>query len=56
MPGVIDNAFNGAQEGSKDARGALQTAGLAERVVDLLELPYDVTVDELTIHPASGDY
>jgi short-subunit dehydrogenase len=56
MPGVIDSAFNGAQEGSKDARGALQTAGLAERVVDLLELPYDVTVDELTIHPASGDY
>jgi short-subunit dehydrogenase len=56
MPGVVDSAFNGAQEGGKDQRWALPTSGLAERIVDLLALPYDVVVDELTIHPASGDY
>jgi short-subunit dehydrogenase len=26
------------------------------RIVDLLGLPYDVVVDELTIHPVIGDY
>jgi len=56
LPGVIDSAFNGAQEGSKDRRWALPTAELAARVVDLLKLPPTVALDELTIHPAGGDY
>ena len=56
MPGIIDSAFNGAQEGTKDQRWALPTKELAARIVDLLELPYNVAVDELTIHPACGDY
>ena len=56
MPGVIDSAFNGALEGTKDSRWALPPGALAMRIVDLLGLPYDVVIDELTIHPAGGDY
>jgi short-subunit dehydrogenase len=56
MPGIIDSAFNGAREGSKDPRWALPPADIAERVADLLELPANVVIDELTIHPAIGDY
>ncbi|HEU0201023.1 MAG TPA: SDR family NAD(P)-dependent oxidoreductase [Burkholderiaceae bacterium] len=56
MPGIIDSAFNEGKEGSKDERWALPTDVVAARIVELLELPYNVMVDELTIHPASGDY
>jgi 3-oxoacyl-[acyl-carrier protein] reductase len=56
LPGIVDSAFNGAQEGTKDRRWAMPTQTVAERIVDLLTLPHDVVVDELTIHPASGDY
>jgi short-subunit dehydrogenase len=55
-PGIIDSAFNDAQEGSKDRQWALPTDDLAARVIDLLHLPLHVTVDELTVHPADGDY
>lgn len=56
LPGIVDSAFNGAQEGSKDARWALPTDDLAARVIDLLHLPLHMTLDELTVHPADGDY
>jgi short-subunit dehydrogenase len=56
LPGIIDSAFNGAQEGSKDARWALPTDDLAARVIELLHLPLHVTLDELTVHPADGEY
>ena len=56
LPGIIDTAFNGAQEGSKDERWALRSAALAGQVVALLELPENVVVDELTIHPVHQDY
>ncbi len=56
MPGILDSAFNGAQEGTKDPRWALPTADVAARIVDLLELPPHLTVDELVIHPPCGDY
>jgi short-subunit dehydrogenase len=57
MPGIIDSAFNDGEEGSRDAaRWALPTGAVAARIVDLLELPREVVIDELTIHPASGDY
>jgi hypothetical protein len=29
---------------------------LAARIADLLELPPDVVIDELTLHPSLGDY
>lgn len=56
LPGIIDTAFNGAQEGGKDERWALRSAALASQVVALLELPENVVVDELTIHPVHQDY
>lgn len=56
LPGIIDSHFNGAQEGSKDARWALKTDALAERIVQLLHLPDELVIDELTVHPVDGDY
>ena len=56
LPGIIDSAFNDGQEGSRDARWALPTDPLAERIIELLQLPATVTVDELMVHPAEGDY
>jgi short-subunit dehydrogenase len=56
LPGIIDSSFNGASEGSKDARWALPTADLARQVIALLDLPSHVVVDEITLHPADGDY
>jgi short-subunit dehydrogenase len=56
LPGIIDSSFNGAIEGSKDARWSLPTAALAEQVIGLLDLPATMVVDELVVHPATGDY
>jgi short-subunit dehydrogenase len=57
MPGVIDTAFGGAAEGSRDERGALRPALLATQIAELLELPDTVVLDELTLHPLrQGEY
>ncbi len=56
MPGIIDSSFNGAAEGSKAARWAMKTEPLAARIADLVGLPDELVIDELTIHPADGDY
>jgi len=56
LPGIIDSAFNGGVPGSKDETWALSAAMLAGRVVDLLELPENVVVDELAIHPLHQDF
>jgi short-subunit dehydrogenase len=56
MPGIIDSAFGGGAEGTRDRRWAMATDAVAGRIADLLDLPPDLVVDELTLHPASGDY
>ncbi|MGA0612381.1 SDR family oxidoreductase [Caldimonas sp. KR1-144] len=56
LPGIIDSAFNGAVEGSKDRQWALPTHDLAQQVAALVDLPAHIVVDEMTIHPAEGDY
>jgi short-subunit dehydrogenase len=56
LPGIIDTAFNGAQEGSKEETWALRAHALAGQVVDLFELPENVVIDELTIHPLHQDF
>lgn len=57
MPGVIDTAFGGATEGSRDERGSLRPSLLATQIADLLELPDAVVLDELTLHPLmQGEY
>ena len=55
MPGIIDTAFGGAVEGSRDASWSLRPALLATQIADLLELPDNVVLDELTIHPLRQD-
>lgn len=56
LPGIIDTAFNGATEGSKEETWAMRPAMLAARIVDTLELPEHVVVDELTIHPVHQEF
>ncbi len=56
LPGIIDTAFNGAQEGSKEESWALRPDTLAEQIAALFELPPNVVVDELTIHPLHQDF
>lgn len=56
LPGIIDSSFNGAAEGSKEARWAMPTADLARQVIALLDLPPHLVADEIALHPADGDY
>jgi len=56
LPGIIDSSFNGAAEGSREARWAMPTADLAQQVVALLDLPPHLVADEIALHPADGDY
>jgi short-subunit dehydrogenase len=56
LPGIIDTAFNGAVQGSKEETWALRPQALASQIAALLELPENVLVDELTIHPQHQDF
>lgn len=57
LPGIIDTAFGGGTEGSRDPSGSLRPAGLASQIADLLELSDNVVLDEVTIHPLQqGEY
>ena len=57
LPGIIDTAFGGGIEGSRDSSGALRPAWLADQIANLLELPDNVVLDEVTIHPLQqGEY
>ena len=56
LPGIIDTAFNGAREGSKEETWALRAQALAAQVVALFGLPENVVIDELTIHPLHQDF
>jgi short-subunit dehydrogenase len=56
LAGIIDSSFNGAAEGSKDARWAMPTADLARQVIALLDLPPHLVADEIALHPVEGDY
>jgi short-subunit dehydrogenase len=56
LPGIIDTAFNGALEGSKEGTWALRAGALADQVLTLFSLPDNVVIDELTIHPLQQDF
>jgi short-subunit dehydrogenase len=56
LPGIIDTAFNGAIEGSKEETWALPPNLLAERIASLLDLPEHMVVDEMVIHPMQQDF
>ncbi len=56
-PGIIDTGFGGSEEGSRDEAWSLRPAALAALVVQLLEQPGSMLVDELTVHPlGQGDF
>jgi short-subunit dehydrogenase len=56
LPGIIDTAFNGAQEGSKEETWAMRPDALAVQIVALLALPENVVIDELAIHPLHQEF
>jgi short-subunit dehydrogenase len=51
QPGLIDTAFGGGEEGSGDGVGSLAVATLAQVVLQLIDTPPGVVIDELTVHP-----
>jgi short-subunit dehydrogenase len=54
-PGIIDTDFGAADgqtlEGSRDAEASLRPAHLAALIVQMVEQPGSMLVDELTVHP-----
>jgi 3-oxoacyl-[acyl-carrier protein] reductase len=56
MPGIIDTAFGGAKEGSREPTWSLHPTELAERIAALLDVSEHVVIDELTIHPLHQDF
>jgi short-subunit dehydrogenase len=50
-PGIIDTAFGGAQEGSKEESWSLRPEVLAKLIVQLIDQPGSTLVDELSVHP-----
>jgi short-subunit dehydrogenase len=54
-PGIIDTDFGAADgqtlEGSRGAEGSLRPAQLAALIVQMVEQPGSMLVDELTVHP-----
>lgn len=51
QPGLIDTAFGGGEEGSGDGVGSLAVATLARLVLQLVDAPPGLVIDELTVHP-----
>lgn len=57
MPGIVDTAFGGGAQGSRDESWALRPAALATQIAELMELSDNAVLDELTIHPLKqGEY
>jgi short-subunit dehydrogenase len=51
QPGLIDTGFGGGEEGGGDGVGSLAVAALARLVLQLIDAPPGLVVDELTVHP-----
>ncbi|KPF66966.1 hypothetical protein IP84_14130 [beta proteobacterium AAP99] len=54
--GIVDTDFGGAAEGSRDAHWSLRPAQLAQLIIQLIEQPGNVVVDELSVHPLGQDF
>jgi short-subunit dehydrogenase len=50
-PGMIDTGFGGASETGADDAARLAPARLAALIVQLIEQPPQLVIDELTVHP-----
>lgn len=55
QPGLIDTGFGGGEEGRGDGVGSLSVAALARLVLQLIDAPPGLVVDELTVHPLGQD-
>ena len=56
-PGIIDTDFGGGREGSRDEAWSLRPAALAALVLQLVQQPGSLVVDELSVHPlGQGDF
>jgi short-subunit dehydrogenase len=51
QPGLIDTAFSGGEEGTGDGVGSLAAATLATLVLQMIDAPPGLVIDELTVHP-----
>ncbi len=51
QPGLIDTGFGGRKPGDIDPTQCLATADLAQIVLDLIDAPASLVIDELTVHP-----
>ncbi len=56
LPGIIDSAFNGSVEGSKDVTWAMKPNELAAQISALLDTPEHLLIDELAVHPMQQDF
>lgn len=56
LPGIVDTAFGGGREGSRDPAWSMSPEWVAERIVELLEAPGSWVVDELALHPLGQDF
>jgi short-subunit dehydrogenase len=54
--GIVDTDFGGAAEGSRDAHWSLRPPQLAQLIIQLIEQPGNVVVDELSVHPLGQDF
>lgn len=50
-PGIIDSDFGGGREGSREAHEALPVDALAALVMQVINQPTPMVVDELCVHP-----
>jgi short-subunit dehydrogenase len=50
-PGMIDTDFNGGTEGQGDPHACLSPAALATLILQVIDQPAGLVVDELTVHP-----
>ena len=55
-PGIIDTCFNGNVPGNQAASDALQADEVAQLMVQLLQQPAHLLIDEITLHPPSQDF
>ncbi len=55
-PGIIDTDFGGASEGSREEAWSLRPKLLAHLIVQIIEQPGSVVVDELSVHPLGQDF
>lgn len=55
-PGIIDTDFGGGNEGSRDPHGSLHPVALAGLVMQVIEQPGSLLLDEVSVHPLGQEH